>query len=126
MNIKETEAVLLASIEYQNHSFPMKKELKFGLTKIYNSLQKFLKISENGIFLKLKPAAGKRLKKQILGYSSEAGVMQPENLRIEIAKEITNCYLIIRKTDVCNRTVAESSNKLRLVMKFFNPCFNGS
>jgi len=42
---KETEAVLLAAKEYQNRSFPMKKELESGLAKVYNSLPEFLKNS---------------------------------------------------------------------------------
>lgn len=42
---KETEAVLMAAKEYQNRSFPMKKELESGLAKVYNSLPEFLKNS---------------------------------------------------------------------------------
>ncbi|ADQ14925.1 helix-turn-helix transcriptional regulator [Halanaerobium hydrogeniformans] len=45
---KETEAVLLAAKEYQNRSFPMKKELESGLAKVYNSLPEFLKNSMSG------------------------------------------------------------------------------
>jgi len=48
---KETEAVLLAAKEYQNRSFPMKKELESGLAKVYNSLPEFLK-SSMGSYIK--------------------------------------------------------------------------
>jgi predicted DNA-binding transcriptional regulator YafY len=54
----------------------------------WSDKQKIKSISENEIIFKVKTGSREEIKKWILGYGSEAEVLQPEDLRVEMQQEI--------------------------------------